>query len=322
MSAATNSVTDKNLRDFFVNMFLSDPVPHTPTRISPISFREYLARTNVITLQQKSLYKQACAFWRETFETGPFRNVVMANGLSICEEQQCSWNPLIDHLKRLTRAMEFEFDHQRMHYVAHVCYLMGEVEDDKDDNIVYYKSLFANIVSSLCYTNTLNCSLEFLPIMSSFDPRFTECCTFMCATADKFVQSHLGTTIGSYTKYDIDRLNALKTNVTAALKCIQQNKDRNQEAWTSELSKCLLASALLNADMHACELYRVMERDGLACCKPLRELKRMLKAHEKGQFINDPDEATDCLLDVYSSITRGLHSYNIPTGPELKSCET
>ena len=302
-------VTDKQFNEYFMNMIIFDPTPHTYTRLSPITFCDFLARTNVITLQQRSLYEQANQFWRKQLDGGAFKPIIDNNGISICEEQQCDWNPLIDHLQRLVRVMELNNAYQRMHYLSHVCYLMSEAKGD--DNMDYYRVLFANIINPVLYPNSLNTTKDFLPILNYIDPRFDESVTFACAVADKFIQSHLGRPSDTY---DIERLQALKTNVTQALQCIQKNKDsQDKSTWLNELSRCLLSSALLNADLHACELYQVMERDGLRCCKPLRELKRILKMHEKGSYSDDPDDAIDSLLDVYSSINSGLKAYNIPS---------
>ena len=321
MHGIFNGLPAESVERFFTNMIAFDAsLPHTKTRISPITFQTFLARQGIVCLDVLGMYNQANEFWKKYLEVSPgiLERVQGKYDMTIVEQQHPGWNTLIDLLNRVIDAEKFDgHPYYQMHYLAHVCFEAAKLDNDNKDKL-YYMSIFHDCISTVLYDRFMPVSpATFAPILNYTDIRFNEGVTIAVAKSNMFISSHAGSSIDPET-YDQARLRALMDVVEGTLNGIVKHKSTN--AWMESLNRGLTSAGILNADYNSCELKQTMEDNGICCSKPFKWLNKIRSRHEKGHYNDNPDEAIDDLLDVYSAIKDGYNHYHLDQKGE-KICE-
>lgn len=297
---------------FFSNLVAFDAsLPHTTTRISPVTFQTFLTRNGIVCLNMLEVYNTANNFWQKYLEITPgiLERVQGKYNLSKCEETHDGWNALIDLLNRVKDVQDFDgHPYYQMHYLSHVCFLASQM-DLGDKEGLYYKAIFQDCVSPVLYDHLVPTPFAvFAPIMNYTDIRFNEGVTLAVAKSSMFIHCHSGGSVDP-DEFDKSRLKALKDLVEGALKAIVENK--NNKMWTTPFQQCLASSGLLNADYNCLELKPAFEANHTCCGKTFKWLNKMRARNEKGLYNDDPEAAIDDLLDIYSSIKEGYEHYNM-----------
>lgn len=314
MDGLFSGVSTDNIEHFFMSMIVFDVgFPHTDTRLSPITFNDFMIRNQVLCINSMQVYNEACKFWARyfSFNKAMLRSAHDKYDLNICNEPHGGWNKLVDHLNRLLDVNRFEGNpYYQMHYIAHCCHgffceKFKDAEEYKTNKIV-----FNEIISPIIYDPVVPTQYSFLPILNFADLRFMERVAMMCSRIDAFMENHCGRTMNHH-EFDINHLKMLYDIVTEGLKGVRDNK-YNGNAWLQQLQQCIAKTTIIQADVNACELKDVFERDGMKCCSVLKVLKRIGQRNERNAYSDDPDLAFDELLDAYKLCADGLKSYNIP----------
>ena len=322
MDGVFSGVATANVERFFGSLVAYDvTMPHTNTRLSPLNFQMFLARNNILCINQQQVYDAANRFWRRyiSFTPGVLDKCQNPYSLSICEEEKPGWNKLVDYLNRLLCVQDFN-DHlyYKMHYIAHICYLFSNETFPDVNSGNCQKAIFNEIIQDVTYERLIPTNnLAWIPVLNHADARFCEGVTMACAKASHFIETHCARTMNNK-EYDISRLVALKEIVTSGLTAMYDKKYEG-EMWKAGFIECLARASLVNTDMEMCELKDSFNRDGMKCCKVLNKLIKARTLFEKNMINDDPETATDYLLDAYTLINKGLQSYNIPTDKEKKT---
>ena len=310
---------------FFGNMIAFDvSMPHTSTRLSPITFQTFLIRNNILCVNQEQVYVAACKFWKRysSLSSGMLEQCQGGKiSMDTCEEPKPGWNKLIDYLNRVLALQNLfgNFVPYKMHYLAHICYLFAHEKFDDEHAGLCQKAIFHNIMCTMMYDNIIpTVNLVFAPILNSLDCRFNEALTLTYTRINHFIDGHCARTM-NHKEFDIERLRALQEIVREGLQGIHDRKYDDDGNWEGSLLKCLTSSALIKSDVDVCELSDSFERDGMKCCKVLNKLMQARKLYSSNAFQNDPDGATDYLLDAWSLLKQGLESYNISTDKKEKT---
>lgn len=326
MDGIFNGVSTDNIQRFFGNMIAFDvSMPHTSTRLSPITFQSFMIRNNILCVNQEQVYEEACKFWKRYSSLSAGMLEQCQGGkvqMDVCEESKPGWNKLIDYFNRVLALQDLfgQFVPYKMHYLAHICYLFAHEKFDDDHAGLCQKAIFHNIMSSVMYDNIIPvANLVFAPILNSLDCRFNEALTLTYTRINQFIDGHCARTM-DYKRFDIDRLRALQEIVKEGLQGIHE-KRYDDNNWEGSFLKCLTSSALIKSDIDVCELSDSFERDGMKCCKVVNKLMQARKLYSSNAFQNDPDGATDYLLDAWSLLKQGLESYNIPSDKEKSNHE-
>lgn len=314
MDGCFTGVPTDNIEKWMSNLIIFDTsAPHTKTRLSPITFTDFLGRSNIMCLNQHQVYEAANKFWRRYLSFSPnlLESIHENDDLSICEVEHTGWNKLVDYFNRILEVQKFSNTYYQMHYLAHCFYLFSTEDLGFGDNKNCYKIIFNEIVSPILYETCIPVTNCFWPsILNYTDMRFRERLVLLCARISSFIESHAGRTMNTK-QFDERNLKALYKFIKDGMAAIHENK-YNDELWKVPLVNCLVQSDLIRADMEACELHDMFERDGMKCCSALRQLKNIRERYDKNALNDDPDFAIDCLLDVYMTLKKGLESYNIP----------
>lgn len=313
MDGCFQGVPADNIDRFLSLMILSDSaLPHTSTRMSPITFTEFLARNSILCLNQMQVYDQACKFWRKYLSFSP-KILEAAQGktpMDICEQEHAGWNKLVDHFNRILDVQQFTNAYYQMHYLSH-CFHLFYLENFKNsEERCCMRAIYNQIISPILYESCIPVAQYFwLPVMNFADMRFKEVVVLLCARITAYIEAHAGRTMNTK-EFDKRNLETLFGIVKEGLQGVHENK-YNDELWKVPLCRCLSQSAVVQADVDSCELHDSFEQDGMQCCKALRCLKNMKTRYDRDYLDNDPDQAIDLLLDTYSLLKAGLDTYEI-----------
>lgn len=300
------------VEDLFANMVVSDvSMPHTSTRLSPITFTEFITRNNILCTIQGDVYAQANKFWQKYLSLTPdlLKKCQGPFNMDKCEEKHGGWNKFIDYLVRALDVESFTgHPYYQMHYLAHVNYLFNadNFDDDKIINICY-RSIWAEIMKYVWYKKSIKTKTVWAPIMNYSDLRFSDGLNNMIHAAKIYIESHSGAFF-DMKRFDVHRLQALKEIVCEGLKGVYSKKYVG-DTWTENFVKCVSSSMMIKTDVELCEAYDSFEQDGMKCCKALHRIDKMKHKYERHYFDDCPDDAMDAMLDILGDINKGLESY-------------
>lgn len=317
MDGCFHGVPTDSIERWFSGMIVYDvAMPHTRTRVSPITFTEYLIRNSILCLNQEQVYDQMNKFWRRYLNVSGNILDKLQNekgwNLSICEEEHPGWSKLVDYFNRILDVQKFDGNkYYQMHYLSHCCHLFyhetWKNQEEQDCN----RTIFNEIMSPILYEPCIPVQRYiWLPVMNFADVRFHENLVTLCAKVSSFIESHSGRSM-NFKQFDQERLKFMMNIVKGTLTDIHNNK-YNDELWKVPLSLSIAKLNVINADMKSCEMYDSFDRDGMKCIGAMRELQGIRKRFEQGEYNDAPDDAIDSLLDAYTVIQKGLKSYNIP----------
>ena len=301
------------IEDLFANMVVSDvSMPHTNTRLSPITFTEFITRNNILSTIQGNIYTHANKFWQKYLSLTPdlLKKCQGEFSMNRCEEEHGGWNKFIDYLMRIVDVEAFTgHPYYQMHYLAHVCYLFNKENFDSDKLInICYKSIWTEIIKFVCYKKVIKCSTVWTPIMNYSDLRFGDGLNNTINAAKVYIESHSGVSF-DLKRFDVHRLQALKDIINEGLKGVYSKKYAG-DSWTENFVKCVSGSMMIKTDMDLCEVRESFEHDGMRCCKPLKRIDNIKRRYENHYYDGCPDDAIDSMLDVLSDINKGLAGYS------------
>lgn len=320
MNQIFGNVPADSIDKFFFRMFLSERgMPHTSTRISPITFTDFMSRNNILCTNQLEVYDTANKEWKRflnSFEGGrpkDFDRLIVEMDKS--EEPRWGWCKVIDLMNRILDVSKFRDNYCQMHYLAHVCHLANiERFHENDEENIYHKTIFKNCISPIVYPIMIpTLRYTWTPIVSYTDVIFEESVTMMCTKVSDFISSHQASS-ANVDAIDRTRVLALGELCVAALKEIKTNKYNAN--WSGNLNSLLTSVALIASDLRMCELYDEMERDGCKCVRPIKKLSRIKKSFDANRY-EDPNDVIDDLLDVYTILDDCLKCYNMGSMKEL-----
>lgn len=316
-------VSSENIDTFFAHMCMSDSLlPHTHTRLSPITFQNFMTRNNIMCLNQRQVYDAACAEWRfriKSLSEDVLKAAHPSVNYDICEQPHFGWSPLIDLLNRVLEVENIckgntsEIRYHQMHYLAHVSYIADVTKFSDDDNDLYFRTMFRDCISPILYTFLIPAAPIWSPIMMFTDMNFSEAITKMVTNVCNFISTHCGRTSNAQ-EIDVTRLGAIKQTLHEALELVSKNK-YDVDVWKSGLGILLTRLMIIRADLKACEMHDVMERDGCKSIRRFRQIHRMKLMYDKQQ-LDDPEIAIDMLLDAYAAVGNDLKSYCVGEGGE------
>ena len=320
-----NGVSSDNIDSFFMQMCISDSLlPHTYTRLSPITFQEFMARNNIMCLNQRQVYDAACMAWRMQLKAVPgtiLNDAHRGMDYDKCEKPHPGWIPLIDMLNRVLDIENISIKsdstrlYHQMHYLAHVSYLADVTPmcDDKEDDI-YFRTMFRDCISPMLYPTLIPAAPIWAPVMMFTDMRFSEAVVLTLSKVSNFISTHCGR-LSDAQEIDKTRLMAMHQTVKEALDVVHKNK-YDDGVWQTGLGALLTRLMIIRADLNACEMKDSMERDGCKCIRRFRQLHKIKKMFDADHLDNNPETAIDLLLDTYADLKSDLRSYDI-NGSEL-----
>jgi len=314
MDGIFSDASTDSIEKFFARLIVYDvAMPHTKTRLSPITFSEFLIRNSILCINQYQVYDAANKFWRRYLDLTPglLDMIPKPYDMSVCEEEHPGWNKLIDYFNRILDVQKFEGNkYYQMHYLSHVCYLFYQETFKNSHEQCCMRTIFNEVVAPILYEPIIKvASYTWMPVLNFADMRFDESVVTLCARVSGFIETHSGRLM-NHQNFDVSRLQSLQHIVNEGLHGIYDNK-YNGDHWKTSLVNCISKASILKADMELCELHDSFARDGMKCCRAFDILDKCQNHYEKNLFDDDPDGAIDELLDVYSALKKGLESYNL-----------
>ena len=308
----TNNVNNEMISRFTNNLIMSDAsLPHTSSRLSPITFTEFSARCGIIGLNLDILYKLCCQIWSRNKFLVPYKEAQSPTNMDIAEEVGEGWCKLIEYLNKFLRVEEIYRKDYKMHYIAHLCWSLQASGIDADETHLQNTTIFKEILSPIIYPDMFPITLKIVPnIMSFMDVRFDDALKVSIARAEEFVETHSKRSFKSK-DFDVTRLMTGEELISDALKKLNESKNESDGGWINAIQPALQKAQYINADISMCEDFVQLKEDGLKCIDVYEKLDKLRKKYNGGKFVDDPEYVMDKLLDVYSLISKGLKSYHV-----------
>ena len=310
-----NGVTDEMFIAYVTNLFASDcSLPHTSSRISPLTFLDYVSRSGIMTLNINALYCNVNELWSKFIgmDIATLRKTQGNFSMDIVDVPGRGWTKLIEMLDRFIRVQDIENYHYKQHYISHLCYINkhnGRYDDLEHRNNFL---LFNEIISPVLYPTILTPSTnEFDHVMSVTDARFPVAVNMAVKRALEFIQDHSKVKKGK-DKFDMTRIIAGINLVKGELSALTQKlKSKSQDGWEIHYSHTLTQANFILFDINQCEDLDGLRKSGAKCIDIFEKLDALKRAFDKKQFSGDADHARDRMLDVYSFIKQCLESYEL-----------
>ena len=307
MAAIFNGITtSENIEKFFLNMIVSDcNMPHTTSHLSPITFVEFMARNQIVAFNMFDIYDEACKAWVKFQSNGT--NVIgctpsRPKTMEKAEEEQTSWHPLIDHLKRLLFVSEINSPYYKMHYIALVCNNFYRKTDTEGYDVATkhgYRFIWNQIIEPILYDPLIPTNYFWLPIKNYTDLRFTDDVETMVRRSQAFLASHTGST-ADFDAYDKARQVQYRTYIERFITAIYTNKYNDPATWQPAanlfFNNCLILS--LDMTLHEMANTPMFITSGFQSLKTMDRIKKLRQRYEKGQYVDDADGLIDKLLDI------------------------
>lgn len=308
MSACFMGVPGQTIERFFLNMCAFDAnMPHTETRLSPITFCDFMIRNQVQSINLFGVYEEANKVWKHLVESSPGMmntNVVRAKfDLDACEKPHTGWNMMIDYLNRfLDVAQMNDSPYYQMHYIAHVSYLFNKATEKFDrDKCMTYRTIFNDLISPILYDTLIPTTYTFLPIRGCTDIRFGECLMNALGKVQGYIYGHAANHM-NYTVLDGARCKQFYDDLKEAMTILHNQKYAGTQVWSSSLQAYFNKIMVYQLDAEMFEMYSSFKRDGLQHIGVIEDLMKLKKRFEKGTYGDEADDALDDLLDVYSKL--------------------
>lgn len=304
-------VPANHIERFFINMCASDMnLPHTSTRLSPITFNEFMIRNQILTTVPFDIYDEANKIWVKTLEQNPglfkLSGLRATHEMDLCEQKHKGWNEVIDYLNRLVDVEKFDDSpYFQMHYIAHICYLFIKMTDQYEiDKCMTYRTIFNDLISPILYESCIPTTYAFLPVKKSTDVKFQHDMTTMLIKVKDYIVSHSANRMNTVL-LDGSRVKQFAADVKEILTAIHNVKYMEDNAWKTHLRAYLNRVLVYKYDFEMFELYPVFKRDGMKSIKIVDDLLKIKKHFDAG-CIMDADDAIDQLLGVYGDLLKAV----------------
>ena len=307
-----NAINDESIMRFANNMIMFDAsLPHTSTRLSPLTFTDYSARCGVIGLNMNILYKMCCQIWSRFMFLVPFKKAQEPTNMDIVEEVGDGWCKLIEYFNKFLRIEEIQRKDYKMHYIAHLCWMLQASGLDSDETHLQNVTIFNEMISPVIYPRAFPISVQICPnIVNYLDVRFDEALEQAVTRVKNFITTHSKRSFKSK-DFDVSRLIAGEELISDTLKHISEKKNSSDGEWLAPLQNALSRARYINTDISACEDFIKLRDDGLKCIEVYERLDKLRKRFTGSKVIDDPDYAMDKLLDIYTLVSKGLKSYHV-----------
>jgi len=300
-------VPNSKIELFYREMILSDiTMPHTSTHLSPVTFSQFLDRSQIKTFNTMAIYQEANEYWKELYDQAP--NILSTgprgeNDLDMAERPDTNaWHVLIDYFRRALRVEKIKEVHFTMHYLAHVCRAFLEatssIEDQRD--MLCTRAIFTQMMNPILYESIVPAAYAFLPVKFYTDAVYMPSLQAMIARVKTYVTGHTAQYMQPE-KLDEDRCACLKKELHSALEDIVKHK-RNFKHVQDSMSRFANSIKIYKIDNDAFELSGTMKRDGIRSAVAIAKLDRLGNRTASGR-IDDPEEIIDSLLDVWSIVS-------------------
>lgn len=305
MAECFNGVSSQNVEKFFLCAVLSDMnLPHTPDAFSPITFTDYLARNQIITVNPYPIYENLNSFWKKFYASNI--ELVTSNPtpdhalLAKADEKQPSWNLLIDYLRRVLLLDQFTSTYYKMHYIAHVCKNFYKATEEYTD--LRYKSalraIYNKIMEPVLYDVLIPTQYAWLPVKSYTDIGFDQGVANATRKAWAFVEAHTIRTPAQFKRLDKTRVDLFRKEIDECLSAVVKVRYQSDQVWSVPFVKFLDNCYIYRVDLDLCDMASTFKRDGMQCLRLFDAAAKIRKRYDNGVYRDDSESAIDALLDI------------------------
>lgn len=304
MDTIFNGVSSENIEKFFFNMFASDVLaPHTRTKLSPITFMNYLAMNAVTVYNQYEVYVEACKMWERFVKNNPGVFEMPArkqHDMEQAETPHPSWNMLFDYLQRFLEVEKISAPYFQMHYIAHVCnnfYRATEdptIDQGERDG---YRTIFNQVINPILYEPIVPARYVWLPIECYTDIRFSMDLENTISRIKTYINTHTATKV-DFNELDKVRTKQYKEDIESLIKDVYANKFKGYDKWAPLVEGFFAKHNLYKLDASLYENFNRYTLDKFKSVQIIDGLDKLQKKFIKGRFVDEPDDLIDALLDV------------------------